>query len=245
MANAFLPVPRTWRILETDSYRQLKLPPGVPREFKSGDAMWLNTYTSSNLIDSWIESALNSPSGYSTRAVASATSLASTYVSTSTSAAAEEEAFAALFIGILQDHRTPRSFAKYQAFATTVANSSIQYDSSAPFATVVTSGIADVPYWDGTNSAIPSGYEYPVGNGVTLSTFDNTSTGFYDASGIEMTATKYWCYPNSVQMTSTAAAMIGRLVRNAKAGDPTVRVAFSSYLSVPASGQVAGVLLPN
>ena len=59
MANAFLPVPRTWRILETDSYRQLALPK-APREFPDGSAMWLNRYTSSNLIDSWIESALNS-----------------------------------------------------------------------------------------------------------------------------------------------------------------------------------------
>lgn len=241
MANAFLPVPRTWRILETDSYRQLALPL-APREFKSGDAMWLNRYTSSNLIDSWIESALCSPSGYSTRATATATSTVATYASTSASAQAEQAAFAALFIGILLDHRTPRSFSKYQQFACTVANSSITYDSSAPFATVVTSGIADVPYWDGTNSAIPSGYEYPVGYGVCPTGWLNTTTGFYDPAGILAVAQKYWLYPNSVQVTTDAPSIIGRLVKNAKAGDTSVRVAFSSYLSVPSSTQVAGSL---
>lgn len=241
MANAYLPVPRTWRILETDSYRQLALPK-KPREFKAGDAMWLNRYTSSNLIDSWIESALNSPSGYYTRSVASATSTVATYASVSASAAAEQAAFASLFIGILQDHRTPRSFSAYNQFAATAATGAVYYDSSAPFATVVTSGIADVPYWDGTNSAIPAGYEYPVGYAVALTAFLNTATGFYDASGILAVDTKYWLYPNSVQVTTSNACTIGRLVKNAVAGDTTVRVAFASTLSVPASAQLAGIL---
>lgn len=244
MANSYLPVPGQWNILETDSSRQLALPQ-APREFKAGSAMWLNKYTSSNLIDSWIESALCSPSGYSTRAVATATSTVATYASTSATAQPEQAAFAALFIGILLDHRTPRSFNRYQAFANTVANSTITYDSSAPFATVVTSGIADVPYWDGTNSAIPSGYEYPVGYGITPTAWLNTTTGFVDPAGITAVAQKYWLYPNSVQVTTDVPSIIGRLVKNAKAGDTTVRVAFSSYLSVPASTQVAGIMLAN
>ena len=245
MANAFLPVPRTWRILETDAYRQLALPL-APREFKSGDAVWLNTYTSGTLIDSWIESALNSPSGYTTKATAVATSTPATYASTSATAQAEQRAFAALFMGILMNHRTPRSFSKYQQFACQQANGTICYDSSAPFATVVTSGIADVPYWDGTNAAIPAGYEYPVDYGVTLTSFLNNATpGFYDASGILMVAAKYYLYPNSVQFPTNqdAASIIGRLVKNAKAGDTTVRIAFSSSMSVASSGQVAGVPL--
>ncbi len=244
MANAFLPVPGQWNILETDSYRQLALPK-APREFKAGSAMWLNRYTSSNLIDSWVESALATPSGYSTRAVATSASTVATYASTSATAQPEQAAFAALFIGILLDHRTPRSFSTYNQFATTVAANAITYDSSAPFATVVTSGIADVPYLSGTTAGIPSGYEYPVGYPVMATAWLNTTTGFIDPAGITAVAQKYWLYPNSVEVTTDAASIIGRLVKNAKAGDTTVRVAFSSYLSVANASQVAGVLLPG
>jgi hypothetical protein len=247
MPSPFTPVPRTWRILETDSYRQLALPL-AQREFKSGDAMWLNKYTSSNNIQSWIESALNNCSTYSTAALVTSASSATTYSSSSATAQAAQRAFAALFMGILLDHRTPRSFNKYLNFATSAVAGSVQYDSSAPFGTVITAGIADVPYYDGTNSAVPAGYGYPVDYGFTLSAFQNNATGFTDASGIAQTvegasgpAWGYYLYNNSVTPTTDAASIICRLVRAAKAGDSVLRVAFSSFMSVPVSGQVAGL----
>ena len=115
---------------------------------------------------------------------------------------------------------------------------------------MVTSGIADVPYYDGTNYAVPAGYEYPVDYGFTLTGFVTNATGFYDAAGLLQNqegasgpAYGYFTYPNSVTPTSDAASIICRLVKNANAGDSMVRVAFSSFLSVPVSGQVAGVTL--
>ena len=242
MGSPYTPVPGQIRILETDSYRQLKRPL-APREIKAGDALWLNKYTSSNLIDSWVEPALNTPSGYTTNPLATASSTLATYASTSASLAAEQEAFAALFVGFSLLHTTPRSFNKYLNFASPNVNSAVYYDSTAPFITVVTAGIADCPYWDGTNNQIPAGYEYPVDYGVALSGFLNASTFFTDCSGMAPTALKYYCYNNSVQVTATASAIIGRLVKNAKAGDTTVRIAFSSFMSVPASGQVAGLMM--
>ena len=244
MASPYKPIPGMVRILETDSYRQLKRPL-APREIKAGDAMWLNKYTSSNLIDSWVEPALNTPSGYSTNALATATSTLATYASTSSTAVAEQEAFAALFMGFAQAHLHPRQFGNFTQFAVPAATS-IYYDSSAPFLTVCTSGIADIPIYDATYApagALAAGYEFPTDYGVALSTFLNASTFFTDASGLVPTAAKYYCYNNAVTFSATAAALIGRLVKNCKAGDTHARIAFSSFMSVPASGQVAGVLL--
>lgn len=247
MSSPYTPVPRTWRILETDSYRQIALPL-AQREFKSGDAMWLNKYTSSNNIQSWIESALNNCSTFSTAALVNSASSATTYASSSATAQAAQRSFAALFMGILMDHRTPRSFNKYLNFASPQTSSAIYYDSTAPFGTVITAGIADVPYYDGTNSSVPSGYGYPVDYGFTLTAFQNNATGFTDAAGIAQTvegasgpAWGYYLYNNSVTPTTDAASIICRLVKPAKAGDSIVRVAFSSFLSVPVSGQVAGL----
>jgi len=249
MPSPFTPVAHTWRILETSSYRQLALPL-AQREFKSGDAMWLNRYTSTNNIKAWIESALNNPATYSTAALVDSSGSATTYSSSSATAQAAQRAFAALFIGIIMDHRTPRSFNKYLNFASPAIASSVMYDSSAPFATVVTAGIADVPYYDGTNLAVPTGYGYPVDYGFTLTAFQNNATGFTDAAGIAQTiagasgpAYGYYTYPNSITPTTDAASIICRLVRNAKAGDSTLRVAFSSILSVPVTAQVAGVMI--
>lgn len=245
MSSPFKPVPGTFRILETDSYRQLALPI-AQREIKAGDALWLNAQPVTTPTTSWVEPALNSPSGYASSNYSSVNPVISSITpasvaSTSASAAAERAAFAALFIGIAQAHRTPRSFNKYLNFAVP-ASSSVQYDSSAPFMTVVTSGIADVPYLDdsGNNNVQAA---VPVGTGVSLSAFLNASTFFVDASGIPVTATKYYLYNNSVMFNNTAAAIIGRLVKNAKVGDVTVRIEFSCELSVAASGQVAGELI--
>lgn len=246
MANPYQPVAGTFKILETNSYRQFALPI-APREIKSGDACWLNTYTSTNSITSWCEPALNSPSGYSTKAAA--TSSSTGYGSASSSAlVAEQEAFAALFIGIAQAHRTPRSYNKYLNYASNIPQSVINYDSSAPYFTVVTSGVADVPYWDGTNYAIPSGYAYPVGYGVALSGFKNASTYFVDASGITMSDTNYYLYNNCCCIAnSTPLAWIGRLEKDAVAGDRFLRISFGNELTVMEtniigySGQVAGI----
>ncbi len=253
MGSPYTPVPGTFRVLETISLRQLPLPI-TQREIKAGDALWNNVDTSNQNPPSWVEPALNSPSGYSGSLVAGGAA-AATGASTSTTLVAEQEAFAALFMGIALAHRTPRSFAKYLNYATQyngTAQSAIYYDSSAPFITVCTAGIADVPYYDGTYSAVQSGNYYAVGQGVAMSGFDNASTYFIDASGVlQNTASKYWLYNNSVMFSSTvggtgsinAAAIIGRLVKPAKPGDTIVRIEFSSYLSIPVSGQVAGAML--
>ena len=270
MGSLYLPVQGQIRILETNSYRQYPLPI-APREIKSGDLMWLLNIIPGNGVanapaqTSWVEPAINSPSGYTyqatygdgavytavTQAIA-----ASAIASTSASLAAEQEAFAALFAGISQAHRTPRSYSQYLQFGVPGTNNNISYDSSAPYITVVTSGIADFPYYDGTYNAVPSGFDYPIGWGITPSGWVGgtaAGNGFTDASGVYTGVTaKYYCYNNSVMMTNfvgngthtlAAASIIGRLVKRAKAGDSTVRAAFSSYLSVPASGQVAGVML--
>jgi hypothetical protein len=238
MSLSYAPVVGSWRILETNSFRQLRVPL-APRELKACDALWLNTYTSSNNAISWVEPALNSPSGYSTLTTATNASTPTTYASTSSTAQAEQRAFAALFIGLSQAHRTPRSFNKYLQYATPNTAQSIMYDSTAPYITVVTAGIADVPL----QTPVPTGYGYAVDTGITLAAFLNTSTGFVDASGITVVATKYYLYNNAVAFTTDAASVIARLVKNVKAGDTTVRVEFSSFMSVPASGQVAGVLI--
>ena len=145
MSVPYTPVGGQVRIKETDAFKQLPLPI-VPREIKSGDALWLNTYTSGNNIQCWVEPAINSPSGYTTKTAASSSSTAATYASTSATAAAEQAAFANLFIGFAQAHRTPRSFNSYLNFAVGGSSTSINYDSSAPYITVVTNGIADCPY---------------------------------------------------------------------------------------------------
>ena len=249
MSSPYVPIPGQWRILETSSYRQLKSPL-APREMPSGIAVWLNKVATSNVTDSWVEPALNTPSGYSTNPLATASSTLATYASTSATLAAEQEAFAALFAGIWLPHRTPRSFQKYANYGVP-AQSNIQYDTTAPFGTVVTSGIADVPYYDGTYSAVQAGYGYPVDYPVAISGFLNASPFFVDCSGLVPTALKYYLYNNAVMFSNTvggvgtvaASSIIGRLVKNAKAGDTTVRIAFSSFISLPVSGQVAGVML--
>lgn len=243
MPSPFKPVPGTWRILETNSYRQVKLPL-APREFKSGDAMWLDVV--SNV--SWLESALNTPSGYSTNPLATAAGVLATYASTSASLAAEQAAFAALFMGILMNHRTPRSFNKYLNFASPIVGGAIYYDTTAPYGTVVTSGIADVPYLDYAGNASVQ-VAAAIGTPVGLSGFLNAIPYFTDASGMVPTATKYYLYPNAVTHLSasgtaiTAAGTIGRLVKDAKVGDTIVRIEFSCELSGQVLGQVAGEMV--
>lgn len=246
MASNFKPVPGTWNILETNSYRQYPVPI-AQREIKSGDACWLNTVTGNSPL-SFIEPALSNVSKYSTNLVTSSSST-TTYASSSATAQAAQESFAAKFIGICLAHRTPRSYAPWYANWATPSGTSGYYDTSAPYVTVVTSGIADVPWLDASgNTTVQTAYA--IGQGITVSAFKNNSSGFTDAAGLFQTVQGatgpdygYFTYCNSVTVAPSNASIVARLVKNAKVGDGVVRVEFSSYLSVIASGQVAGVMI--
>lgn len=190
--------------------------PTTARKINSGDALWTNG-------TGGVESA-TMPAGITVGS-------ASTY----TTVELNNAAFAPLFAGFAAESRVPQQLSAALtgylaggAVSTTGVN-----DASRPFLSVITEGVAEAPYFDGTYSTVQGQLE--IGTLVNLGGFANeASTGFYANDGTLQKDTKSYLYANSVKTTSTAANAIGVICERAKVGDTTVKFTFKSAVLNPA-----------
>ena len=187
--------------------KKMPLPLSV-RQFPAGSPMWTNTTAG-------VEPALIPSSGVGE--------------STYTTVALANAAFAPLFVGFAASARVGQQFRTNSLFNVDgAASTAIINDSSRQFIGVYDEGVAEAPFWDGTNSTVQGIIE--VGTRVAIAGFLNDgTTGFYSSDGVKYsTDTKSYLYNNCVVTTATRAVSIGVVVERANIGDSTLKFSFKA-----------------